>query len=49
MKQIGNVSKMYIIISSTFADGFNEEIFLQLAKWHTHILVDIFNPRLETD
>ena len=53
MKQIAIVAKMWIIINSTFAGGFNEEektsICFFFAKWHTHILVDIIMPRLKTD
>ena len=38
MKQIGNVAKMYIIINSTFVDGFNEEKhFFAISKMaHSH-------------
>ena len=34
---------MCIIINSTFVNGLNAEndINLQLEKWHTHIIVDI--------
>ena len=36
-------AKMCIIINSTFVNGLNAEndIYLQLEKWHTHIIVDI--------
>ena len=44
------VAKKCIRINSTFANGFNAEknIYLQLEKWHKHILVDIIIPRLKT-
>ena len=45
------VAKMCIRINFAFAYGFNAEqknIYLQLEKWHKHILVDIIIPRLKT-